>query len=159
MYHFTHTFSKQTSQEDATRPPRVYSVKNKTQQHNSCVLVQSCCCCCLLLLQECAWYTQDHMLATFCFISLPMAGTCFCWLAKPCSTNPHSRDKGFGQILCDSELWENPHTNSKWAKKFDTLLDLCVSSLRRGHANLLCIVPILSDDPRRESSRKAFLAT
>ena len=32
-----------------------------------------------------------------------------------------------------------------------TLLDLCVSSLRRGHANLLCIVPILSDDPQRES--------
>ena len=37
------------------------------------------------------------------------------------------------------------------AKKFDTLLDLCVSSLRRGHANLLCILPILTDDPRRES--------
>ena len=35
---------------------------------------------------------------------------------------------------------------------FFTLLDLCVSSLRRGHANLLCIVPILTDDPRRESS-------
>ena len=33
-----------------------------------------------------------------------------------------------------------------------TLLDLCVSSLRRGHANLLCISPILTDDPRRESS-------
>ena len=32
-----------------------------------------------------------------------------------------------------------------------TLLDLCVSSLRRGHANLLCIVPILTDDPPRES--------
>ena len=32
-----------------------------------------------------------------------------------------------------------------------TLLDLCVSSLRRVHANLLCIVPILTDDPRRES--------
>ena len=28
--------------------------------------------------------------------------------------------------------------------KMVTLLDLCVSSLRRGHANLLCIVPILS---------------
>ena len=27
-------------------------------------------------------------------------------------------------------------------------LDLCVSSLRRGHANLLCIVPILTGDPR-----------
>ena len=35
--------------------------------------------------------------------------------------------------------------------KLFTLLDLCVSSLRRGHANLLCIVPILTDDPRRES--------
>ena len=30
--------------------------------------------------------------------------------------------------------------------------DLCVSSLRRGHANLPCIVPILTDDPRRESN-------
>jgi hypothetical protein len=39
-----------------------------------------------------------------------------------------------------------------FAKKLFTLLDLCVSSLRRGHANLLCIVPILTDDPRRESS-------
>ena len=39
------------------------------------------------------------------------------------------------------------------AKKLYTLLDLCVSSLRRGHANLLCIVPILTDDPRRESER------
>ena len=36
-------------------------------------------------------------------------------------------------------------------KKFGTLLDLCVSSLRRGHANLLCIVPIFADDPRRVS--------
>ena len=32
-----------------------------------------------------------------------------------------------------------------------TLLDLCVSSLRRGHANLLCIAPILTDDSRTES--------
>ena len=38
-------------------------------------------------------------------------------------------------------------------KKLGTLLDLCVSSLRRGHANLLCIVPVLSDDPRRESGK------
>ena len=36
-------------------------------------------------------------------------------------------------------------------EKNGTLLDLCVSSLRRGHANLLCVVPILTDDPRRES--------
>jgi len=33
----------------------------------------------------------------------------------------------------------------KVKKKLVTLLDLCVSSLRRGHANLLCIVPILTD--------------
>ena len=32
-----------------------------------------------------------------------------------------------------------------------TRLDVCVSSLRRGNANLLCIVPISTDDPRRES--------
>merc|ERR1711940_456013 len=37
------------------------------------------------------------------------------------------------------------------AKNLVTLLDVCVSSLRRGHANLLCIVPILSDDLRGES--------
>ena len=35
----------------------------------------------------------------------------------------------------------------KGGKKFGPFLDLCVSSLRRGHANLLCIVPILSDVP------------
>ena len=29
-----------------------------------------------------------------------------------------------------------------------TLLGLCVPSLRRGHANLLSVVPILMDDPR-----------
>ena len=42
-------------------------------------------------------------------------------------------------------------TNWQLVKKCDTLLDLCVSSLRRGHANLLCIVPILTDDLRRGS--------
>ena len=40
---------------------------------------------------------------------------------------------------------------SRGQKNLVTLFDLCVSSLRRGHANLLCIVPILTDDPRRES--------
>ena len=38
------------------------------------------------------------------------------------------------------------------SKKLASLLNLCVSSLRRGHANLLSIVPILTDDPRRESN-------
>ena len=40
-------------------------------------------------------------------------------------------------------------------KNLFTLLDLCVSSLRRGHANLLYIVPILTDDPQRESNEAA----
>ena len=51
-------------------------------------------------------------------------------------TLPKLRSRRFGGETC---------------KKMVTLLDLCVSSLRRGHANLLCIVPILTDDPRRES--------
>ena len=37
-------------------------------------------------------------------------------------------------------------------KAMFTFLDWCVSSLRRGHANLLCVVPILLDDPREEST-------
>ena len=37
-------------------------------------------------------------------------------------------------------------------KTLEPFLDLCVSSLRRGHANLLCIVPILSD-VRRQTCR------
>jgi hypothetical protein len=39
-----------------------------------------------------------------------------------------------------------------YVERHVTSLDLCVPSLRRGHANILCIVPILMDDPRRESS-------
>ena len=38
-----------------------------------------------------------------------------------------------------------PGTCAENLKKIGPFLDLCVSSLRRGHANLLCIVPILSD--------------
>ena len=40
--------------------------------------------------------------------------------------------------------------------KLFTHLDLCVSSLRRGHANLLCLAPMLTDDPRRESRMCLF---
>ena len=32
-----------------------------------------------------------------------------------------------------------------------TLLDVRVSSLHRSHVNLLCLVPSVTDDPRRES--------
>ena len=50
-----------------------------------------------------------------------------------------------------SAVMRLPSWDSSARKKHVTLLVLCVSSLRRGHANLLCIVPILTDDPRRES--------
>ncbi len=40
---------------------------------------------------------------------------------------------------------EKSHFMEWMEKKLGPFLDLCVSSLRRGHANLLCIVPILSD--------------
>ncbi len=46
-------------------------------------------------------------------------------------------------------------TQPSGCQELFTLLDLCVSSLRRGHANLLCIVPILTDDPRRVSNTLA----
>ena len=57
-------------------------------------------------------------------------------------------------ILAQGTFWAVALAAGLFAKmeKLFTLLDLCVSSLRRGHANLLCIVPILTDDPRRESN-------
>jgi len=51
-----------------------------------------------------------------------------------------------------SESW--PHVCPRapvTRQKLFTLLDLCVSSLRRGHAKLHLIVPSFTDDPRRES--------
>ena len=69
-----------------------------------------------------------------------------------------------GERLKDGAVTEHVLAAPDWAglqleqtqeQKLGTLLDLCVSSLRRGHANLLCIVPILSDDPRRESNSPA----
>ena len=42
---------------------------------------------------------------------------------------------------------------ANYLKTLFTLLDLCVSSLRRGHANLLCIVPTLTDAPRTASKK------
>jgi hypothetical protein len=47
-----------------------------------------------------------------------------------------------------SQRSTNFATSQRKKKKFGPFLDLCVSSLRRGHANLLCIVPILSDVPK-----------
>ena len=44
------------------------------------------------------------------------------------------------------------HNNTCYSLLMCTLLDVCVLSLRRGSANLLCIAPILTDDHRRESN-------
>ena len=40
---------------------------------------------------------------------------------------------------------------------YTSLLDLCVSSLCRDHANLLCIIQMLTDDPRRGRWRMGIL--
>ena len=55
-------------------------------------------------------------------------------------------------IYIDTGVCEQTH--SFYIKQVFTLLDLRASSLRRGHANLLCIVPTFTDDPRRESVQK-----
>ena len=51
---------------------------------------------------------------------------------------------GYAMLLEDAKKRKKKKKKKKKGE-FDTLLDLCVSSLRRGHANLLCIVPILTD--------------
>ena len=62
--------------------------------------------------------------------------------SKPCRSKSRTRQSRTVPSLL--------HANRVHNKLF-TLLDVCVSSLRRGHANILCIVPSLTDDPRRES--------
>ena len=57
---------------------------------------------------------------------------------------------GLRQFFGAASCCQHPRV-ANVAKQFSTLPDLGVSSLRRGHANLLCVVPILTDDPRRES--------
>ena len=71
-------------------------------------------------------------------------------VASPPLTAGKPRGKSSCQAAC-CEQARRPGT-----KNLVTLLDLCVSSLRRGHANLLCIVPILSDDLRGESNYFGF---
>ncbi len=53
--------------------------------------------------------------------------------------------KVFGQYDLLTYLLTYNLASLSGSNKFGPFLDLCVSSLRRGHANLLCIVPILSN--------------
>ena len=74
------------------------------------------------------------------------------WSSDVTSLAGGSLRKGQAATHSPQRFARPPEAPSLWRKKkLFTLLDLCVSSLRRGHANLLCIVPILTDDPRRES--------
>ena len=66
----------------------------------------------------------------------------------PCSDPEIRMDDG---ALHDDLSEQNRSWDDSGTIISDTYLDVCVSSLRSGHANLLCIVPILTDDPRRES--------
>ena len=68
--------------------------------------------------------------------------------------SPRPQKKALMQTIAIRLNPKSDTSPSTLLKKLCTLLDLCVSSLRRGHANLLCIVPILTDDPRRESTKR-----
>ena len=69
----------------------------------------------------------------------------------PSLPKPREQCTSHADIIDSPGQYAREPTNPPGGKKSFTPLDLCVSSLRRGHANLLCIVPILTDDPRRES--------
>ena len=58
---------------------------------------------------------------------------------------------GFWKTTTSLPMITHVVCNAKQPPMLFTLLDLCVSSLRSGYSNLLCIVPTLADDPRRES--------
>ena len=75
---------------------------------------------------------------------LPCSPKCMCCLS---TMHLGEQGKGEGREGCTWRCMQR-----QFSKKLATLLDLCVSSLRRGHANLLCIVPILTDCPLEESS-------
>ena len=70
-----------------------------------------------------------------------------------CACHPSDIFREFKDVVFEDVVFDN---NSFVTLSFFTRLDLCVSSLRRGHANLLCVVPISTDDPRRESQRFLF---
>ena len=99
------------------------------------------------------------------------------WQSKKNKHKPHTQAGtccvfGTRKACCDFECQRSPLPRSSGAPRswpdvlagwldgghniqLFTLLDVCVSSLRRGNANLLCIVPTLTDDPRRESGWQA----
>jgi len=67
----------------------------------------------------------------------------------------HSRTEAYSVVQTDTlqsaAATSAPVPPRNNQTKSAILLDLCVSSLRRGHANLLCIVPIFTDDHRSGS--------
>ena len=77
----------------------------------------------------------------------------FLWGPRPNNDTLHDLTRHYIALVLHYIPYNALHNSIAYTtpKKLFTLLDLCVSSLRRGHANLLCIVPILTDDPRRES--------
>ena len=95
---------------------------------------------------------MDKSLYVYIYIFIHVSG----FLCMRLSGHKYSIVNTHGSMPSMPHLEHTAHAfhdegHGKASQKIDTLLDLCVSSLRRGHANLLCIVPILTDDPRRES--------
>ena len=91
---------------------------------------------------------------------------CFWYILYCCgphrltSSSIHQWAPGFGYDLCVSRENGNTCFKRRWQPlvpaqfcsttiRWELQKNVGVSSVRRGHANLLCIVPILTDDPRR----------
>ena len=103
-----------------------------------CCLVICCLFVCLLLLLICS----THSVACIgCGAARCGEGRGRRLVAAALQGRPQLRDVG---RLCSAGL--------SFSRVACTLLYVRVSSLRRGHANLLCIVPIIMDAPRREST-------
>jgi hypothetical protein len=67
----------------------------------------------------------------------------------------HQASPGLGKGPLQSDITPR-RIQTQLRKKIGPFLDLCVSSLRRGHANLLCIVPILSDVSEETKGESSF---
>ena len=80
------------------------------------------------------------------------AGFLFClMLFANISPEYHRNFTGFTRISPEYRIGASQKGDNKSQLSLPTLLDLSVSSLCRGRADLICLVPMLTDAPRRES--------
>ena len=142
------------------RNPRFFlggepSPRQESVRCTCCLRLHRCTCSCLL----------------FMFVCICVSAACRFPAASTCSPEKAGLDWESGisrgivpcSLTCAHCTCEKSprHQFGAWSRKMHpsvgtevllfTLLDLCVSSFCSGHANILCIVPMLIDDPLRKS--------